>query len=141
MDAFDLCRDKNLNLVYVGDGQDQDLLKNKVQQKGLEKRVHFVGFQKNAIPYIKSAEANILPSYHEAFPYSCQEAAALGVLSIVSNYPAVEEIYEPKYILKNQKGKGLVEELQKAIDNLSVLQKNIRIEEIKNTAQEYVNFI
>jgi glycosyltransferase involved in cell wall biosynthesis len=63
-----------------------------VQQLGLERRVHFLGFQENPYPAIANSDLLLVPSLYEGFGLVVAEAAALGVPAVVSDVPALCEV-------------------------------------------------
>jgi glycosyltransferase involved in cell wall biosynthesis len=65
-------------LAIVGDGEDKfDLLVLR-KELGLEKDVHFLGYQTNPYPYLVNSGAFVMSSREEGFPVSLLEAMALG---------------------------------------------------------------
>jgi glycosyltransferase involved in cell wall biosynthesis len=65
-------------LAIVGDGEDKvDLLALR-KELGLEKDVHFLGYQTNPHPYLVNSGAFVMSSREEGFPVSLLEAMALG---------------------------------------------------------------
>jgi glycosyltransferase involved in cell wall biosynthesis len=71
---------KSIRLVVVGG--EPDLIKNyaaRASQLHVDSKLRFVGFQKDARPYLWSAEAFILPSAYETFSLAAYEAAAAGL--------------------------------------------------------------
>ena len=69
---------KERTLTILGDGILYKELKELVQKLGLEKRVYFLGFQKNPYKYMKKANLLVLTSLYEGFPNVILEANALG---------------------------------------------------------------
>lgn len=81
------------NLKIVGDGDEKDLLKLIIKEKGI-KNVSLEGF-KNPINYYKTASAIVLASEYEGFPLVLPEAMSFGVIPIVyASYPAIYDIIE-----------------------------------------------
>ncbi|MDG5491654.1 glycosyltransferase [Psychroserpens sp. SPM9] len=66
------------NVVFdvVGDGQLKDQLDNEIEASGLSSYFRLHGFQNNIKPFLKSANALILPSNWEGMPMVLIEAAA-----------------------------------------------------------------
>jgi len=82
-----------LKLVVVGGesglvGQYQE----KVRQMGLERQVRFVGMQKDVRPYLWLSDAFVFPSSYETFSLVSFQAAAAGILPIVSRFHGVDEL-------------------------------------------------
>jgi glycosyltransferase involved in cell wall biosynthesis len=65
-------------LAIIGEGEDKvDLLALR-KELGLDKDVHFLGYQSNPHPYLVNAGAFVMSSREEGFPVSLLEAMALG---------------------------------------------------------------
>lgn len=76
IEAFDAIKDLNCSLLFVGKGEEEIKLKNKVKEKHLESRIHFAGFDNNPYKYLSRASCFVLSSDFEGFPNSIQEALA-----------------------------------------------------------------
>ncbi|MBB1402143.1 glycosyltransferase [Pseudoalteromonas sp. SG45-1] len=84
IDAYALADIKE-DLRILGEGPELERLKCKVISLKLEKKIHFMGFQKNPYVYIKNAGFFILPSSLEGFPNALVEAMALKKAVISTN--------------------------------------------------------
>lgn len=62
-----LSAEHRCKMVIVGDGWIRNSLEQYVQENHLADRVIFVGHQSNPYPYIKQADAMVLPSEYESF--------------------------------------------------------------------------
>lgn len=107
---------EKLNLYILGAGGDYKKLKKYVDENGLEKKVKFLGFQKNPYPYIKAADIFISSSRYEGYPLVLCEAISLGKPIIATKCTG------PIEILENGKY-GLLAE----IENVSDLKNKIEI--------------
>lgn len=58
-------------------------------------RIHAVGMQKDVRPFLKSANAFVLPSYREGFGMVLIEAGAMGLPCITTNITGCNEIVVP----------------------------------------------
>lgn len=67
-----------LELVIVGVGPVQGMLKYEVKRLGIEKSVHFFGVQSNPFPILKRAKAVVLSSFSEALPTIVLESFIFG---------------------------------------------------------------
>lgn len=74
----------NINLKILGEGKDLEMLKKKSETLNLTSQVHFLGYDSNPSPIVKSAFFTVLTSRYEGFPRSIIESLALGtpVLSV-----------------------------------------------------------
>lgn len=83
-------------LAIIGDGEDKVNLQTLSKELGLEKNVHFLGYQTNPHPYLVKAGAFVMSSREEGFPVSLLESMALGCPIISLACPT-----GPTDILKN----------------------------------------
>lgn len=97
--ALNLVKDKiNFHLFVVGDGPELTNLKDLVMSFELEKKITFVGKQKNPNKFYKMADIFILSSLWEGFGNVLVEALAYNCRVISSNCPS-----GPSEILDNGK--------------------------------------
>ena len=66
-------------LVFYGDGDDQDRVKEMVSEKGLCDQIEFKGKVSNVLDYIYNSSVFVLSSDYEGIPNSLLEAMAVGV--------------------------------------------------------------
>lgn len=85
--------EKNIAWYVVGGGPEENLLKAKIKELGIEKYVCMLGMQANPYPYIAKADLFIQPSRFEGYSGTILEARILG-LPIVATYAAAEEQIE-----------------------------------------------
>jgi glycosyltransferase involved in cell wall biosynthesis len=71
--------------IIIGDGYLEEKLQAQAKELGLERRVFFVGFQKDVRPYLNAADAFVLTSYVEGLPFSVLEAMACGLPCLVTS--------------------------------------------------------
>ncbi len=70
--------DKNVKLVFLGEGENRQALEKLVSDKGLADKIIFEGFKTNPYPYLKNAEYLLLTSKYEGFPNVIIESFACG---------------------------------------------------------------
>ncbi|OYU80156.1 MAG: glycosyltransferase [Flavobacterium sp. BFFFF1] len=95
---------KKILLYILGDGDDLEMLKDKVQALQLSDSIIFVPKQHNPFPYVKSALFTVLSSRYEGFPRVVIESLAIGT-PVVS----VDCSSGPKEIIMNEHNGILVE--------------------------------
>lgn len=87
IDAFaQIIENQDLNLIFVGDGPQENSLKQYVKQLGITDRVFFLGELNNPFPLLKNAKVHILPSRWEGYPNILLESMCLGKAIVVTEY-------------------------------------------------------
>jgi glycosyltransferase involved in cell wall biosynthesis len=98
IDAFERIRKntRNLNLVIAGEGPIKDRLIRKVQDRGLEKSVHFTGFvdEETKVALYRLCHLFVLPSHYEPFGIVVLEAMSSRIPVVVSDVGGLSEIVE-----------------------------------------------
>lgn len=94
--AFSKIKNKNLKLVYVGEGEALVELITISKRLKIDDRVIFTGFKVNPYPYIKNALVLAFPSHSEGFGNVLTQALALN-----SNIVSTDCRSGPSEILKN----------------------------------------
>lgn len=72
-------------LVFLGEGELKNYLANLALELGIEKDVHFLGFQKNPFKFISRSKIFAMSSLYEGFPNALAEAMACGVPIVSSD--------------------------------------------------------
>lgn len=85
---------EKLFLTFIGPGEKQKALADKVKRYGLESRVEFLGRQPKELIAEKMRQADFLvhPTEKETFGVVVAEALCSGLPCIVSNIPALQEL-------------------------------------------------
>ncbi|HEC77926.1 MAG TPA: glycosyltransferase family 1 protein [candidate division WOR-3 bacterium] len=94
--AVPLIRDKykNLSVLIVGCGSEEEHLKDLVHRYGLEKTVRFLGYIENPLEIISSFDVFLLPSLWEGFPYVLLEAMYLKKPIVATDIFGIKEVIE-----------------------------------------------
>ncbi|MBF0361089.1 MAG: glycosyltransferase [Oligoflexia bacterium] len=88
---------KNLVLIIIGSGPEQDNIKDLISKLSLEDNVFLLGKQNNAIKYLKQANYFIYNSRVEGFPSVLLEATALGLPIITVDFKSgARELIDPE---------------------------------------------
>lgn len=87
LDIFKQFHDKNKEsvLLLVGDGEDKELLLDKVNKYGLENDVIFAGYRNDVPDLLSAMDVMVFPSLHEGFPLTLIEAQASKLPCVVSD--------------------------------------------------------
>ncbi len=114
-------------LVIIGEGEDELKLKNLAKKLTIEKKIHFLGYQKNIFNYLKDAECFILTSLWEDPGFVIVEAALSNIPIISSNCPnGPEEIIEKNgYLFQNNNLENLLKKFDEFLmTNKDTIYKN-----------------
>ena len=84
---FEKIRNKNLDLVILGIGEDEIKLKNMVKKLRINDQVHFLGHQENVFKFLVNAECFILTSLWEDPGFVIVEAGISNTAVISSDCP------------------------------------------------------
>lgn len=81
VDIFDhvFRREKNIHLYFLGKGELETEVREKVKKYGIQEWVHFLGYMENPFPVMKQADVCCMTSKSEGFPMSLLESVALHV--------------------------------------------------------------
>lgn len=82
----------NYHVLCLGEGPLKQKIISKIQQKGLQKRVHLLGFRKDAARILKTVDVLVIPSLWEGFGLIAVEAMASQTPVAVSNVPGLAEV-------------------------------------------------
>lgn len=67
----------NVTCLIVGDGPDEEMVREKIKEEHLEQTIKLLGRKQNPYPYFKRATLVVLTSDYEGFPVTCLEAMIL----------------------------------------------------------------
>ena len=87
VEAFALlsARHPELSLVFYGDGEDMDMIRALVREKGLDSRVRFAGGVTPIEPYLQTALLFVLTSDYEGIPNALIEAMCAGLPCVAAD--------------------------------------------------------
>ena len=88
----DICRrirslNVNVEWYIIGFGSDEDLIRKKIIECGMEDYVKILGKKINPYPYIKECDYYIQPSRYEGNAVTVHEAQFLNKFPIITKYP------------------------------------------------------
>lgn len=97
IEAIAKLKDRGVHVLYVliGEGEERAHLKSLARKHGVENRVLFSGFIRDAAQYLKAADVFLLPSVKEGMPYVLLEAATAGlpIVTTTAVNPGIIESY------------------------------------------------
>lgn len=82
----------NFKLAYIGTGNIEKELREKIKEYEFDKNVSVLGYQNNPYVYMKDAKLICMTSYREGFPTVIAEAMTLGKPFISTNVAGAEEL-------------------------------------------------
>lgn len=78
----------------IGFGPDEQLIRKKIAEAGMEDRVILLGKKKNPYPYIKACDLYVQPSRYEGKAVTVREAQMLGKPVVITRYATAESQLE-----------------------------------------------
>ena len=82
---------EELVFAMAGDGPQRPQVEEKIKELGLQDRIRMLGFISDPRPYLRRADAVVIPSDVEGLPLVCLEALALGTPVVASAIGALPE--------------------------------------------------
>ncbi len=106
-----------IKVLFLGDGDDEDLCRNLVKELALEKQVLFFGFQRHINDFYQAADIVTMPSFSEGLPRGLLEGMAYGLCPLASDISGIREaVQAPRFGFTFPAGK--VAELTKLLRSL-----------------------
>lgn len=83
-----LLKDKNIDIRWyiIGFGADENLIRQKIAEAGMQEHVIILGKKSNPYPYIKACDIYVQPSRYEGKSVTVREAQMLCKPVVVTNY-------------------------------------------------------
>lgn len=87
--TLELLKEKNIDVRWyiIGFGADENLIRQKITEAGMQKHVIILGKKSNPYPYIKACDIYVQPSRYEGKSVTVREAQMLCKPVVVTNYP------------------------------------------------------
>lgn len=90
--ALAAMRRRDVYYMIVGQGEQREELDAYAKRLGVDKYVHFLGFQENVGRLYRSADVFVFPSKQEGMPMALMEAMAAGLACVVSDIRGNREL-------------------------------------------------
>lgn len=95
----DICRrirEKGVKVHWylIGYGGDEDLIRTRIAEAGMDNYVRILGKKTNPYPYMKACDIYVQPSRYEGSPVTIQEALALGKPVVATAFPTVKSVIQ-----------------------------------------------
>lgn len=84
IEALAKLENPDIHYLLCGVGNEENKLRKKVVEYGLQNNVHFLGYRSDVPQLLKSADVFLLPSYREGLSRSLMEAMSAGLPCVVS---------------------------------------------------------
>ena len=87
--ALELLKDENIDIKWyiIGFGGEENLIRQKIAEAGMQEHVIILGKKENPYPYIKACDIYVQPSRYEGKSVTVREAQMLCKPVVVTNYP------------------------------------------------------
>lgn len=135
LEIFSKLTDSKLNLIYLGSGPLEDLLKEKIKQLQFHSRVRIFPNQLNIFPYLCKAKALVMPSKIEGIPAVILEAMYCRIPVVAYNVGGIGEVIKDTGCLVSS---GNASELTEAVESLLKASPN-KLKDITTSAFNLVN--
>ena len=109
-----------------GTGVYLEQLKSNAEKLGVEERVLFLGYNKDAMFYSSQFDVMVMPSYSEGFPLALFEVVQLKAPVVCSNIPVLQEIFKPNEVARFELNNidAFYVAIKKAIENKAEFTNN-----------------
>lgn len=84
-------QNNDFRLIIAGQGPDEEKLKARAKELGLEETVYFAGFRKDVQKLLAAADIFVFPSRWEGLPVTALEAMAAGTVVLASDIKPTKE--------------------------------------------------
>lgn len=81
------------DLLVIGSGRDLEGWRARARERGLDGRIHFLGFRRDVPRVLAACDALVAPTRYEAFGLGVAEALARGIPALVTRAAGVAELY------------------------------------------------
>jgi glycosyltransferase involved in cell wall biosynthesis len=121
----------------IGYGGDEDLIKAKIKEYGVEEEVIILGKKSNPYPYIKACDIYVQPSRYEGKAVTVREAQTLAKPVVITNFSSANSQLKNGIdgVILPLETLALAEKLKNFINDIDLQKKlitNCRIEDFSN---------
>lgn len=141
----DICRrivENGINVKWflIGYGGDEELIKSKIKEAGMENHVIILGKKSNPYPYIKNCDVYVQPSRYEGKCVAVREAQILGKSVIITNYATASSQLKDGFDgvivpLDNEECAEAIADLIKTPEKLTLLAANCAKTDYSNSQE------
>jgi glycosyltransferase involved in cell wall biosynthesis len=122
----------NIQLYYVGDGEDRERLEKKIDYYNLSTSVHITGYQKSnqVLNWLNIADIVLVGSHKEGWSISMLETLACGKAIISTSVSGAKEMInegENGYVVESRNPIEFAEAIKKGLELKNVPEKSVEI--------------
>ncbi|MEE0981255.1 MAG: glycosyltransferase, partial [Acutalibacteraceae bacterium] len=135
----DICRRlDNVKWYIIGYGGDEELIRKKIAEAGMEDRVVLLGKKTNPYPYFKACDFYVQPSRYEGNSVTVNEALILGKKVAITNYATAKSQIDDGVngVIVPLENEKCAEGLKAFIENTELqkkIEENIKISDFSNS--------
>ena len=82
----------NIKFLMVGDGPDDDMLREKIKSLNMEDKIELPGMLSDTVAAFKRIDIFLLTSDFEGLPFAIMEAMSTGCVPVVSNVGGIKQL-------------------------------------------------
>jgi glycosyltransferase involved in cell wall biosynthesis len=82
----------NIKFLMVGDGPDDEMLRNKINELGMQDKIELPGMLSDTVSAYKRIDIFLLTSDFEGLPLAIMEAMSTGCVPVVSNVGGIKQL-------------------------------------------------
>ena len=115
----------NVKWYLIGYGSDEQLIKDKIKEEGMEDYVIMLGKKENPYPYIKACDFYIQPSRYEGKAVTVREAQILKKPVIITRFPTSSSQLTDGYdgVIVDMDNEGCAKGIVDVINNKELVDK------------------
>lgn len=129
----DICRklcEKGVDIYWyiIGFGEGEELVRRKIIENAMEKRVILLGKRENPYPYIRACDLYIQPSRYEGKSVAVREAQLLRKPVLITNYPTAKSQVEDGIdgIIAPLDNEECAAEIKRVLDNKELIDQLVQ---------------
>jgi len=118
-----------IHFYFLGRDYMQGKLHEYVEQQGCNQYITFLGFNKDVIPYLRSADMVLLPSHHEGLPTSILEAMLCSTFVVATDVGGIPELITHKkegLLIPSGNANAIADSIRWAINNKAEVAQYVR---------------
>lgn len=130
IDCIDRLNNSLAKLVFIGDGEDEQKIKDYISVRKLDEQIILLGRKPLEViaEYLNMADAFIMGSYKEGWSTSLVEATACGVPCVVTEFSSASDMVEDAvngWVIKDRNEEEFIQRLKDALmlDKSGLLKK------------------